>query len=162
MCLFLVLTSCENADSPAKKTPKISESTVTTKMPAAKSTEVKLTRDQVVEARRQFKVEVLSFDATQEFGTEFPYSDYVRLRITNGSDIVLPTLTVLTKRLDGNDRMIGSSRAPAISVTDLKPGQSADVDYYPRGHLPGVKKINVEIESLISPENQKFFSELPK
>jgi len=120
-----------------------------------------LTRDKVIEARRKYRVQVVSFDATQEFGTEFPYSDYVRLKITNGSNVLLPALTVLTKRFDRTGRMIGSSRAPGISVADLKPGQSAEVDYYPRGHLPGVEKITVEIETLISPEAAKFFDELP-
>jgi hypothetical protein len=120
-----------------------------------------LTRDKVVEARRKYKVQVVSFDASQQFGTEFPYSDYVRLKVTNGSAVVLPTLTILTKRFDGAGRMIGSSRAPGISVADLKPGQSAEIDYYPRGHLPGVKKITVEVEALISPEDAKFFKELP-
>ena len=121
-----------------------------------------LTREQVIEARHKYEVKVITFDATQKFGTEFPYSDFVRLRITNGSNVVLPNLTVLTKRLDGTGRMIGSSRAPSIYVADLKPGQSAEVDYYPRGHLPGVKKITVEIEDLVSPDNEQFFAELPK
>ena len=58
--------------------------------------------------------------------------------------------------------MVGSSRTPAIAVADLKPGQSAEVDYYPKGHLPGVKKITVEIEFLISPDNEQFFAKLPK
>ena len=120
-----------------------------------------LTRNKVVEARRKYRVQVISFDATQQFGTEFPYSDYVRLKVTNGSAVVLSTLTVLTKRYDGAGRMIGSSRAPGISVADLKPGQSAEIDYYPRGHLPSVKKITVEVEALISPEDAKFFKELP-
>jgi len=120
-----------------------------------------LTRQQVIEARRKYKVQVVSFDASQSFGTEFPYSDFVRLKITNGSGLVLPTLTVLAKRFDRNGRMIGSSRAPAIAVADLKPGQTAEVDYYPRGHLPGVKKITVEIEALIAPDVAQFFEELP-
>lgn len=120
-----------------------------------------LTRDKVVEARRKYRVQVISFDATQQFGTEFPYSDFVRLKVTNGSAVVLPTLTVLTKRFDGTGRMIGSSRAPVISVADLKPGQTAEIDYYSRGHLLGVKKITVEIEALISPEDANLFKELP-
>jgi hypothetical protein len=107
-----------------------------------------------------FSVEVLSFDASQEYGAEFPYSDFVRLKITNGSDVVLSYLTVLTKRFDESGQMIGSSRAPSIYVEDLLPGQSAEVDYYPRGHLPGVAKITVEIESLVSPDVEQFFDEL--
>jgi len=73
---------------------------------------------------------------------------------------VLSYLTVLTKRFDGSGKMIGSSRAPSIYVKDLLPGQSAEVDYYPRGHLSGVTKITVEIESLVSPDNEQFFDEL--
>jgi hypothetical protein len=160
VCSFVILLSCDNTESPVKQNSQFTKPTAI-KTAAAIPAAPALTRDQVVEARRKFKVKILSFDATQEFGTEFPYSDYIRLRITNGSGLVLPTLTVLTKRFDNRGRMIGSSRAPSISVADLKPGQSADVDYYPRGHLPGVKRIKVEIETLISPENQQFFPELP-
>jgi predicted nucleotide-binding protein len=121
-----------------------------------------MAREQVVQARRLFGVQVMSFDASQGFGAQAPYSDLVRLKITNGSDIVLPYLTVLTKRFDSTGRMIGSSRAPSISVADLKPGQSAEFDYYPRGHLPGVDRITVEVESLISPDDEEFFVELPQ
>jgi hypothetical protein len=151
-----------------KQIEKVNKQETLTNAPSSVSTAVvtssstKLTREQVIEARSKFMVQVVSFDATQEFGTEFPYSDYMRLKITNGSRVVLSALTVLTKRFDTTGRMIGSSRAPAISIADLKPGQSAEVDYYPRGHLPGVKKMTVEIESLISPENERFFEELPK
>lgn len=53
----------------------------------------KLTREEIFNARKKFEVKVLSFDSTQEFGVEFPYSDYVRLRITNNSDLILPYLT---------------------------------------------------------------------
>jgi hypothetical protein len=120
------------------------------------------TREQILEARREYKIQVVSFDASQEFGIVFPYSDFVRLNITNNSKLMLPTLTLLTKRLDRIGRMIGnSSRVPAIPVGDLRPGQSAEIDYYPRGHLPGVKKITVEIEPLISPEDEQFIKELP-
>lgn len=138
--------------------PQESPTSVQSSLPAVPS----LTREQVVEARRTFGVQVVSFDASHEFGTKFPYSDQVRLKITNGSDIVLPYLTVLTKRFDSTGGMIGSSRTPSISVADLKPGQSAEVDYYPRGHLRGVDKITVEIESLISPKDEKYFAELPQ
>jgi len=135
--------------------------TVQTAIPSEPpATEPSLTREEIIQARRMFTVEVLSFDASQEYGTEFPYSDYVRLKITNESDIVLPYLTVLTKRFDSSGQMIGSSRAPSIYVEDLLPGQNAEVDYYPRGHLPGVDEITVEVESLISPDVEQFFDEL--
>ncbi|MCJ7566681.1 MAG: hypothetical protein MUO58_03985 [Anaerolineales bacterium] len=129
--------------------------------PIETDTEPALTREDVVLARRMFTVEVVSFDASQEYGAEFPYSDYVRLRITNGSEVSLPYLTVLTKRFDTTGQMIGSSRAPSIYVADLAPGESAEVDYYPRGHLSGVQTMTVEIESLISPEVEQYFEEIP-
>ena len=83
-----------------------------------------------------------------------------RVRITNGSDIVLSALTLLTKRFDASGTMVGSSRTPAVSVRDLKPGETAEVDFYPRGHPSGVKKITVEIEALIPPDAERFFEEL--
>lgn len=151
-----VVTQIEKVDN--EKKPAIKNMTSRTVVAPSSN---KLTREKVIDARRKYQVKVTSFDATKEFGTEFPYSDYVRLKITNSSNVVLPTLTVLTKRFDDRGQMIGSSRAPALSVADLKPGQSAELDYYPRGHLPGVKKITVEIEALISPEDARFFEELP-
>jgi hypothetical protein len=119
-----------------------------------------LTRTAVIAARKKYRVEVVSFDASQEYGTEFPYSDMVRVRVTNGSNITLPALTLLTKRFDGSGKMIGSSRAPSIPVRDLMSGETAEVDFYPRGHLPGVKRITVEIEALIAPDDEEFFDEL--
>lgn len=118
-----------------------------------------LTREQVYEARKHFRVEVISFDASQEYGVEFPYSDYLRLRITNNSNVTLPYLTVLTQRYDKFGKKIGSSRAPSIPTSNLRPGESVEVDYYPRGHLPGVAKIDVEIEQLIDEESMQFFKE---
>ena len=175
MCLCLMVfafVARESATPPQTPRPTVqprvstaTPATVATIAATEEATSVPgrpVSREQVVEARRMFVVQVVSFDASQEFGAEFPYSDYVRVKITNGSNIVLPYLTVLTKRFDSTGRMIGSSRAPSISVADLKPGQSAEVDYYPRGHLPGVDKITLEIESLISPENERFFPELSR
>ncbi len=146
---------------------KVKSPNTTSAAPPASSSAVEksplsYTREQVIETQRTFKVRVISFDATQELGTQFPYSDFVRLKITNTSKIVLDTLTVLTKRFDSNGRMIGASRAPSIPVHDLKPGQSAEFDYYPRGHLPRVKKITVEVEQLISKQDEQFITELPK
>jgi hypothetical protein len=118
-------------------------------------------REQVLTARQQYAVEVISYDLSQEYGTEFPYSDYVRLRIANHSNLKLPYLTILTKRYDENGVMVGSSRAPSIPIADLKPGQTVEYDYYPRGHLGTVvKKIKVEIEQLIDPDAERFFPEL--
>ena len=115
--------------------------------------------EEVLDARKNFNVEVLRFDASQEIGTEFPYSDYVRLRITNNSEYILPFLTVQTTRFNRSGRRIGSSRAPSINTSNVRPGESFEVDYYPRGHLPGVEQIIVEIEHLINKDSMQFFKE---
>ena|ERR1019366_3693310 len=91
-------------------------------------------RYELLQSRRKYRIAVLSFDASQQFGAEVPYADYVRLRISNGSDVTLPCLTLLTKRYQ-NGQMVGSSRAPSIPTSDLMPGDSIEYDYYPKGHL---------------------------
>jgi len=137
--------------------------TATDAAPASKSAG-KLTREQVLAARKKFKVQVLSFDASQAFGTERPYSDYVRLRITNNSNVTLPYLTVLTKRYDASGRFLGSSRMPPIPTDNIKPDESFEYDYYPKGHFDAfiavTKKITVEIEQVIDQESMQFFKEL--
>lgn len=116
--------------------------------------------DKIFEARKNFSIKVVKFDASQEFGTSFPYSDYVRLKITNKSKITLPCLTVKTHRYDASGKMIGSSRAPSIPTYNLKPGETAEFDYYPRGHLPGVSKVTVEIETMIEQNALEFIKEI--
>jgi len=120
----------------------------------------RLTDKQVLEARSKYKIEVLSFDTSKRHGSEFPYADFVRLRVTNASTIVLPVLTVRTNRYS-KGKEVGWSRAPSITVSDLKPGQSKEVDYYPKGHLDvvAVDRITVEIEKKVSSEDKKFFKE---
>gem|GEM_PF-1286822 len=121
----------------------------------------RLGRKTVMRARRQFKVEVLSFDASQQYGSEFPYSDRVRLKITNKSDVTLPCLTILTKRYVGRE-MVGSSRAPSIATRDIAPGESVEYEYYPRGHLDVVKvdKIAAEVEDVVAADEEQFICEL--
>lgn len=123
-----------------------------------------LARPDVIRARRQFVVEVLDFDASQAFGTTQPYSDYVRLRITNNSNVTLPYLTILTKRYDAQGKMVGSSRNPSIPAHDIGPDETVELDYYPKGHFDPfiviVKKIEVEVEDVIDPETEVFFPEL--
>jgi len=120
----------------------------------------RLTDKQVREARSKYKIEVLSFDTSKRQGSEFPYADFVRLRVTNASTIVLPVLTVRTNRYS-KEKEVGWSRAPSIPVSDLKPGQSKEVDYYPKGHLDvvAVDRITVQIEKKVSSEDKKFFKE---
>jgi hypothetical protein len=120
-----------------------------------------LTPKQIMDARKEFKIEVLSFDTSKPYGSEFPYSDYVKLRITNNSQVTLPYITPLTKRYS-NGNQIGWSRAPTIPADDLGPKQSKTIDYYPHGHLSvvTVDKLTVEIEPTIDQEEMRFFKEL--
>lgn len=120
-----------------------------------------LTPKQVVDARRHFHVEVLSFDTSKRYGSKFPYSDYVRLRITNNSNVTLPYITPLTKRYSSGNP-VGWSRAPVIAVDDLAPKQSKTIDYYPYGHLSAVpiEKLTVEIEPTIDEADMRLFREL--
>jgi hypothetical protein len=130
---------------------------------------IQLKRKEVFEARKNFKVEVVSFDASKGYGTRDPvsgYTDYVRLRITNNSKVRLPYLTVKTVRANQFNEIVGWSRAPAIPVSHIKPGETAEVDYYPKGHLDSaiasVDKIVVVIEpeKEINAESSHFFKEL--
>jgi hypothetical protein len=118
---------------------------------------------QIIDARREFKVVVLSFDTSKRYGSKFPYSDCAKLRITNNSSVTLPYLTPLTKRYSHGSQ-IGWSRAPVIPVHDLGPGQSKTIDYYPHGHLSvvAVDKLTVEIEPAVDEEDIRFFRELQR
>lgn len=120
-----------------------------------------LTPTQIIDARRHFHIEVLSFDTSKRYGATFPYSDYVRLRITNNSDVTLPYITPMTRRYSSGSP-IGWSRAPVIAVHDLGPKQSKTIDYYPHGHLSVVPidKLTVEIEPTIDEEDMRLFREL--
>ncbi|MBN1473499.1 MAG: hypothetical protein JW914_02685 [Syntrophaceae bacterium] len=152
--LISLIIGCNSGIEKAKESQQQSEQAM------SKETVEYYTEDEVLQARKRFKVDVINFDATQEYGTEFPYSDRVRLRITNGSDMVLPYLTIFTKRFDRQGKMIGSSRAPVIPTSNIKPGETFEYEYYPRGHLPGVKKIDAEIEHIIADDSKQFFKEL--
>lgn len=163
LAILVLVTACDN---PAPKNDDSSKSVVheqeseptnsnaTSPLPA-------LDRKTVMQARRQFKIDVLSFDASQQYGTEFPYSDRVRLRISNKSDVTLPCLTVLTKRYSAGN-MVGSSRAPSIPTRDIAPGESVEYEYYPLGHLDvvSVDKIAAEVEGVVRPEDEEFICEL--
>jgi len=116
--------------------------------------------EEILQARNQFEIEVLDFNAKDRFGTEFPFSDYVRLRITNNSNMTLPYLTVRTNRFDAQGTLVGWSRAPSIPTSNIKPGESLECDYYPKGHLAGVVNIAIEIEQNVDPDSKEFFPEL--
>lgn len=121
----------------------------------------RLTAAQIIDARRHFSVDVLAFDASKPYGSSLPYADYVKLRVTNHSDVMLPYLTLLTKRYSGGNA-IGWSRAPALAVHDLKPKESRIVDYFPHGRISAfpVDKLTVEVEHAIDDEDARFFKEL--
>lgn len=140
---------------------RISTSSPQKASPTSSIMPLKLTKEKILEARSKYEIKVLSFDASKKYGSEFPFSDFVRLRVTNGSSVVLPFLTVRTNRYSKGSE-VGWSRAPAIPTGDLKPGQSKEMDYYPKGHLDvvSIDRISVEIETQISEEDQPFFKEL--
>lgn len=120
------------------------------------------TREEVLEARKKYQVEVLRFNKDIT-GTEFK-TNMIRLKITNNSNITLPFLTVLTSRFEKGDQVFASARLPSIPVSNLKPGESFEYDYYARGAIPGIEpeKITVEVEQILDPEIEKFIKELPK
>jgi hypothetical protein len=118
------------------------------------ASKTKLSKDIIISERRKYKVKVISFDAGNSDGSE-----YVQLKITNNSNIILPVLTGVTKRYDSNGKIISSSRA-AIPVADLKPGEIKFLFQYPQGHVPGAKKITVEIEPSIAQKDEQLFDEL--
>ncbi len=121
-------------------------------------------REEVLEARKLYQIQVLEYDTSQCYGIEPDCADYVKLKITNGSKITLPFLTVKTIRYDQSGKRIGSSRAPSIPTSNIKPGESFTYDYYPLGHFSPIvavtDSIQVEIEHVIDPEAEQFFNEL--
>jgi len=162
--IFLVLLTIfafANLAHPAEIIDEQDVKSATTKSNSPDEKTSELTPKQIMDARREFNVEVLSFDTSKPYGSEFPYSDYVKLRIINNSRVTLPYITPLTKRYS-KDNQIGWSRAPAIPVHDLRPKQSKTIDYYPHGHLSvvTVDKLTVEIEPTIDQAEMRFFKEL--
>jgi len=159
-CAFGYLIGRATAPAQAPIAETVPQPTVTQSQAPTSATIEYYSEEEILQARKQFSIEVLEFNAKDGFGTEFPLSDYVRVRITNNSDAVLPYLTVLTKRFNVQGEMIGSSRAPSIPVSNIKPGESFEYDYYPKGHLPSVVDMTIEIEHVIDPSSKQFFPEL--
>jgi len=155
------LTFARTTDPGPYRLIRISTSSTPKVAPTSSSILPRLTKKQVLEARSKYKIEVLSFDASKRYGSEFPFSDFVRLQVTNGSSVVLPFLTIRTNRYSKGAE-VGWSRAPVIPIDDLKPGQSKEIDYYPKGHLDVVlvDRISVQIESQISKQDRQYFKEL--
>lgn len=121
-------------------------------------------KEEILEARKLFSIEVIDYDTSQCYGEESNCADYVILKISNGSKITLPYLTVKTIRYDENEKVVGSSRAPSIPASNIKPGETLTYDYYPLGHfhplIAETKVIKVEIEHIIDTKSEKFFKEL--
>ena len=143
------------------KTTKIDSSQINEQKEPKKQTlankpTTKLTRELVFEARKNFQVEVLSFDAIHGYG-EYGSYDYVRVKITNKSTMSLPHLTVKTNRYDKYGKLIAWTRS-SIPTGDIEPGESVERDYYPFGHWASTQII-VEIEQEIDEESMQFFKE---
>ena len=123
----------------------------------------RLSKVQIIKARSNFKVNVLSHEICSIWERTQcpPDSDYLRIKITNNSNVTLPLLTVRINRYEGNT-LVGWSRDSSIPVNDLKPGESKECDYYPTGHLSfaSVTKITLDIEKNISKKDEQFFDEL--
>lgn len=159
---FLALAACDtSAERRDPFRPTVNSQTVALPNSTSTTSAPALDRRTVMKARRRFVIQVLSFDASQQYGNEFPYSDRVRLKITNNSNVTLPCLTVLTKRYAAGE-MVGSSRTPSIPTRDIAPGESVEYEYYPRGHLDvvSVDRIGAEVEDVVSSENEQFICEL--
>lgn len=117
----------------------------------------KLSRDQVLEARKKFSVEVISSDLSQVFGER---NIYVRLKVSNGSTVTLPFLTVFTKTFDVSGKMLLRARLPPIPTGNLKPNETAQFDFYPPVYHYQNSKVMVEVEQIIDERALQFFKEL--
>lgn len=155
----LILAACDSSNKdiqPEKiqEKPVVSEQTKKTTL---------YTREQVLEARKKYTIEVLRFDDKQTYGSDYEKTNLIRVKVTNNSEITLPQLTVMTKRWHGQE-VVGNSRYPSLPTSNLKPGETAEFDYYALGALPSVDvdKITIEIEQMLDPKNEQFIKELPK
>lgn len=161
---FIVLSSVLPAFSTLFHNGQSQTQSSQTQQEAVNSNVVSYSKEEVLEARKLYKIQVLEYDTSQCYGIEPDCADYVKLKITNGSKITLPFLTVKTIRYDQSGKMIGTSRAPSIPTSNIKPGESFAYDYYPLGHFSPViavtDSIQVEIEHVIDPNSEKFFKEL--
>lgn len=115
--------------------------------------------------RLQFAIEVIAFDAATGFDSGT--ADRMTLKITNGSQVMLPYLTIRTDRWARGEN-VGWSRRPSIDVSDLAPGYSKIIDYYPKGHLSAytlgplvIDRMTAGVERYIEREDRRFFPELP-
>lgn len=154
-----------NAQRPVAPVPSATEAALTPALrlptPTAQTISGGYSREQVVDARKKYKVEVLRLDAEQEYGRPGEIrSNLLRVRVTNNSEIVLPQLTALTTRWSATGERLGSSRAPALTTRDLKPGEVAELDYYALGALPGTAKVTLEVETMLQPSDEQFIYEL--
>jgi hypothetical protein len=135
-------TSAASAQPPAPKLPPLSA-------------------QETLAARRKFTVELLGVDAHRIFGVQPPWSDRLQLRITNGSNVTLPFLTVLTRRWSADGTLLGESRVPSLIANEWGPGSTTEIDYYSRGHLnTAVARFSVEIEPSVDDANIADFREL--
>lgn len=118
-----------------------------------------LTRKEVLKARRQYRVEILTYDPERTVGSGWNAGDMVRLRVTNRSPFTLSTLTVAFRRYTASGEMIGMART-WVPVNTIKPGQSAEFDQVVLGRLDGVTRMTATVESHISKRDEQFIHEL--
>jgi hypothetical protein len=118
-----------------------------------------LSRPQVLAARKRFKAEITYVDLVHDYAPpdEVISIHRIRVRVTNGSSVVLPFLTLKVNRQADGENSWGRTTAAVEHVT---PGQTAEVTFYPRGHVPRYAKVSVEIEPHISATDEQFFLEL--
>ena len=158
VCITVIIIFCNSCGKKQMESEKVTTDKNTEQKTTTKNIEY-YSEDDILQVRKKFEVKIIEFDAKKEYGTEFPYSDRVLLRITNNSKIVLPYLTIKVKRYNNQGEMIGFSRS-SIPASNIKPGESLEYEDYPRGHLFGVKEIKIEIEHIISDDTKQFFKEL--
>ena len=103
--------------------------------PSAETPQLKC--DDVETEQRGFKVEVVSSDLSQGFGTGDILSYLLRVKVINNSKVTLPTLTIMSEVYDSNGSLITSSRAPSMDVHSVRPGDTVTIDHYAKGYIPG-------------------------
>jgi len=48
----------------------------------------------------------------------------------------------------------------SLRTGNLRPGETGEVEFYPRGQLRGITEITVEIETRVPADGERFFKEL--
>ena len=112
-----------------------------------------LPRAQVLAARKKFRAEVTYVDLVHDYAPagEFISIHRIRVRVTNGSSVVLP---FSNPEGEQSLRWRNWSVRATAAIDHVAPGQTAEVDFYPRGGPPRYSKISVEIEPHIPADDE--------